>query len=384
MQYGQSLWKSSKFLKEGTAASGGMRTLDADGTHRIYEEVFFMMLGRIDLRSDTVTIPTEEMRQAMAVAEVGDDVYGDDPTVNRLEALAAEMFGKEAAVYVPSGTMSNQLALFTHINRGQEVILPDNCHIVAHEAGGSAFLAGAQLRCIQPVNGEMPLDVVEWSIRKDPDDIHQPSTGLITYENADSDGQVRTVEYMKKVKELADRYHLPVHIDGARIFNAATVLGVDVKELSGYYDTISVCLSKGLCAPIGSVLIGSKDFAYLAKRKRKILGGGMRQAGIVAAAGIIALEKMSKRLSEDHENAKYMVKRLQEVPGITVLAEQTQINMVFFKLDGYKLSSSELVQKMKEKNIIINGEENGKLRYVTHNYVTKEDIDLIVAAMKEF
>ena len=170
-----------------------------------------MINGKIDLRSDTVTVPTEQMRQAMCTAVVGDDVYGDDATVNELEALAAEMMGKEAGLFVPSGVMSNQLALFTHVNRGQEVILPDNCHIVAHEAGAAAIIAGAQLRTVQNVNGEMPLDIVEKYIRKDPNDIHQPTTALITYENADSDGQVRSLEYMKRVRELADRYHLPAH-----------------------------------------------------------------------------------------------------------------------------------------------------------------------------
>ena len=206
-----------------------------------------MINGKIDLRSDTVTVPTEEMRKAMYEAVVGDDVYGDDQTVDELEALAAEIMGKEAGLFVPSGVMSNQLALFTHVNRGEEVILPDNCHIVAHEAGAAAIIAGAQLRTVQNVGGEMPLDIIEKYIRKDPDDIHQPKTALISYENADSDGQVRSLAYMKNVRELADKYHLPIHLDGARIFNAATVLGVEAKEIAQYADSVSVCLSK-VCA----------------------------------------------------------------------------------------------------------------------------------------
>ncbi len=341
-----------------------------------------MMNGRIDLRSDTVTMPTEEMRKAMYEAAVGDDVYGDDPTVNELEKKAAEMFNKEAALFVPSGTMSNQLALFVHVKRAEEVILPDRCHIVEHEAGAASVISGAQLRCIQVNKGEMPLDVVERSIRKNPEDIHSPRTALITYENADSDGMVRSIEYMKNVKALAEKYNLPVHIDGARIFNAVEVLGVDVKDLAPYYDTISVCLSKGLCAPIGTVLIGSKKFIDEARRKRKILGGGMRQAGILAAPGLIALTKMSKRLKEDHENAKYLCERMKEIKGIDVFENLTQINMVFFKLNGFKLNSDELVSYLEEKNIIINGEDNGIMRFVTHYYVTKEDIDTLVDIMK--
>ncbi len=341
-----------------------------------------MINGKIDLRSDTVTVPTEQMRQAMCTAVVGDDVYGDDATVNELEALAAEMMGKEAGLFLPSGVMSNQLALFTHVNRGQEVILPDNCHIVAHEAGAAAIIAGAQLRTVQNVNGEMPLDIVEKYIRKDPNDIHQPTTALITYENADSDGQVRSLEYMKRVRELADRYHLPVHLDGARIFNAATVLGVEAKEIAQYVDTISVCLSKGLCAPVGSVLVGSKEFIAQARRKRKIIGGGMRQVGILAAAGKIALTEMSKRLGEDHANAAYMADALSTVQGLEVYKERQQINMVFFRLKEYPLTSAELVRYLAEHNVVINGEDNGIMRFVTHKYVSREEIDQVVDLMK--
>ena len=343
-----------------------------------------MINGRIDLRSDTVTVPTEKMRKAMFEAAVGDDVYGDDPTINELERLAAERFGKEAALFMPTGTMSNQIAVYTWVkNRGDEVILPDNCHVVVHEAGAAAVIAGAQLRTLQNVAGEMSLDIVEHYIRKDPNDIHQPATALITYENADSDGQVRSVEYMKSVWDLAKKYNLPVHIDGARIFNAASYLGVDVKEMAQYADSISVCLSKGLCAPVGSVLVGSKDFIALARRKRKIIGGGMRQAGILAAAGIIALTEMTERLQEDHDNAAYMAEKLSEVKGLEVYKERQQINMVFFKLKDYPLSSSQLVKYMAENNVIINGEDNGMMRFVSHAYVSREEIDKVVDLMKQ-
>ena len=343
-----------------------------------------MINGKIDLRSDTVTIPTAKMRQAMYEAVVGDDVYGDDETINALEHLAAERFGKEAALFLPTGTMSNQTAVFTHVrNRGDEVILPDNCHIVVHEAGAAAIIAGAQLRTVQNVNGEMPLDIVEQYIRKDPTDIHQPATALITYENADSDGQVRSVAYMKSVWELAKKYDLPVHIDGARIFNAAAYLDVDVKEMAQYADSISVCLSKGLCAPVGSVLVGDQAFIDLARRKRKILGGGMRQAGILAAAGIVALNEMTDRLKEDHENAAYLAQRLKEVQGLEVYQERRQIDMVFFRLKGYPLDSAQLVNYLAEHDVIINGEDNGMMRFVTHAYVSREEIDTVIALMKK-
>ncbi len=342
-----------------------------------------MINGKIDLRSDTVTVPTDEMRQAMCTAVVGDDVYGDDVTMNELEALAAEMMGKEAGLFVPSGVMGNQLALFTHANRGDEVILPDNCHIISHEAGAAAIIAGVQLRTIQNVAGEMPLDILESYIRKDANDIHQPKTALITYENADSDGQVRDLAYMKNVKALAYKYHLPIHLDGARIFNAATYLGVDVKEMTQYVDTISVCLSKGLCAPIGSILVGSAEFIAQARRKRKIIGGGMRQVGILAAAGKIALTEMTKRLQQDHDNAAYMVEKMQEIKGIEVLAERQQISMVFFRLQDYPLTSAELVSYLAKHDVVINGEDNGVMRFVTHKYVSKEEIDKVVDLMKQ-
>lgn len=342
-----------------------------------------MVNGKIDLRSDTVTVPTDEMRTAMFQAVVGDDVYGDDATVNELEQLAADMLGKEAGLFVPSGTMSNQLALFTHVQRGDEVILPDNCHIIAHEAGASAIIAGAQLRSVQNVAGEMPLAVVRSYIRKDPADIHQPKTALITYENADSDGQVRSIAYMKQMKALAEEYALPVHVDGARIFNAATYLQVDVKEMAQYADTVSVCLSKGLCAPVGSVLVGSREFIALARRKRKILGGGMRQAGILAAAGIIALRDMTKRLQEDHENAGYLVERLKEVAGIEVYEARQQISMVFFRLlADFPLDAAGLVQYMNQNDVKINGEDNGMMRFVTHRYVSRDELDRVVQLMK--
>ena len=346
-------------------------------------EVYILINNKINLRSDTVTIPTKEMRKAMFDAVVGDDVYGEDETINELEKIASDMFGKESALFVPSGTMSNQLALFVHSNRGDEVILPDRCHIVQHEVGAASIIAGVQLRCIQTINGgEMPLDILENTIRKDFDDIHQPKTALITYENADSDGKVRSIEYMKNIKDIAKSYNLPVHIDGARIFNATCNLDIDVKEISPYFDSISVCLSKGLCAPVGSLLIGDKDFINKARKKRKMLGGGMRQAGILGAAGIVALKEMTKRLKYDNENAIYLAQKLSEIKGIEVFKDNIDINMVFFKLNNYNLCSDALVKYLYDNDVLINGEDNGLMRFVTHNYVSKDEIDRVIELMK--
>jgi len=269
------------------------------------------MMGKwMDLRSDTVTWPTEAMRQAMATAEVGDDVYGDDPSVLELEKSAAEMLGKEAALFVASGTMGNQLAIMAQTRPSDEIILSDRCHIVWHEAGAAALLSHVQLRCLPVEYGRMSLHQIEATIRKTPEDIHSPTTRLICLENADSDGTVLDLAYMRAVRELATRYQTPVHLDGARLFNAATTLGVPASELAREADTVMVCLSKGLCAPVGSILAGPKHVIDLARRKRKILGGGMRQAGVLAAAGLLALREMTRRLGEDHQNASYLARKL--------------------------------------------------------------------------
>lgn len=335
----------------------------------------------IDLRSDTVTMPTDEMRQAMANAEVGDDVYGDDPTINKLEKLAAEMVGKEAALFVPSGTFGNQLALFTHARRGQEVIIGKNNHIVVHEVGASAVIAGVQLRTLETVNGAMNPKKVEKAIRVD--DIHEPETGLICVEEAHGCGAVVPLETLREIKQIAERHSIPVHMDGARLFNAAVSMGVDVREVASCCDTVMFCLSKGLSAPAGSILAGSKMFIDKARKNRKLMGGGMRQVGILAAAGIIALEKMTLRLHEDHENAKYMAERLSEISGIEVIKDRLDIDMVFFKMGEDVIPENILVEKLYEKNIKINGSEDGEYRFVAHIGVTKEDIDYVINCMKE-
>lgn len=335
----------------------------------------------IDLRSDTVTMPTEEMRKAIFKAEVGDDVYGDDPTVNKLEKLAAEIVGKEAALFVVSGTMGNQLGVMTHTLRGDEVILGENSHIAVHEVGAAAVLSGVQLRTIKSDDDILYPEAIEKAIRAD--DIHEPRTGLICLENALANGTVVPLDVMKGVYEVAKCHNIPVHLDGARIFNAATTLGCTAADIAKYTDSVQFCLSKGLCAPVGSILAGTEEFIKKARKNRKLLGGGMRQAGILAAAGIVALEKMTKRLAEDHENAKYLGKRLLEIPGIELNLEKIQINMVFFKLSRPGFDSSSLVSKLFEKGIKINGPEGGLFRFVTNNDVTKKDIDYVIDVMKE-
>lgn len=327
----------------------------------------------IDLRSDTVTQPTQAMRDAMYATAVGDDVYQDDPTVNELEALAAEMLGKEAALFVPSGTMGNQLGLMCHTRRGDEVIVSADCHIVMHEVGAAAVLSGVNLRQLSFVKGIFDPKMIEKAIR--PEDIHEPRTALICMENALANGRVVPVDTMEEVFTIAKKNGIPVHLDGARLFNAATALNVDVKEITKNCDTVSCCLSKGLCAPVGSVLAGEAATIAGARKYRKMLGGGMRQCGILAAAGILSLKEMTKRLKDDHDNAKYMAKKLSELNGVEVDLDSVQINMVFFTLDRPEELIESLPQKMLEKGIKINGEELGEFRFVTSNDVSREDID---------
>lgn len=328
----------------------------------------------IDLRSDTVTMPPQEMKETMLTALLGDDVYGDDPTVNELEAYAADLFGKEAALFVPSGTFGNQLALLTHTRRGDEVILASDAHIMAHEVGGAAVIAGVQLRTFDIFdNKKLPIEKIESLIRED--DIHYPETGLICLENALGNGCVVSLEDMEAVRHVADKHKIPVHLDGARVFNAATSLGVDVKEIAKHVDTANVCLSKGLCAPVGSILVGSKKFIDRARKNRKLMGGGMRQAGVIAAPALFALKNMVTRLAVDHENADYMAGRLEKIEGLNVLRDRMDISMVFFTLPESVISEDALVKGMYEKGIKINGTEDGEYRFVTHHGVSRDDID---------
>ncbi len=336
----------------------------------------------IDLRSDTVTKPTKAMREAMYNAMVGDDVYGDDPTVNELEAYAAKLVGKEAALFVPSGTFGNQLALLTHCQRGDEVLLGDDCHIVQHEVGAAAVIAGVQLRTLISKKGILDPEEIRSKIREE--ELHYPRTGLICLENAHSNGRVIPLKAMASVREIALERQVPVHLDGARLFNAATYLKVDVKEITKYCDTVMFCLSKGLCAPVGSILAGSKSFIERGRKNRKLMGGGMRQAGVIAAAGLIALKEMPQYLKNDHENALYMGKQLAELEDVTVFMDDIQISMVFFKIEKKEIDYDALVTYFADAGILINSHENGIMRFVTNHDVSKEDARTAVAKLHDF
>jgi len=334
----------------------------------------------IDLRSDTVTQPTQQMREAMFAAEVGDDVYRDDPTMNRLEQLAAEMLGKEAALFVPSGTMGNQLAVMTHTRRGEEVISSAISHVFSHEVGAAAVLSGVLLRTI-PFEGGMPdPEKIAAAIR--PDDIHEPPTSLILMENALANGRVVPISVMQEVYAIAQANNLKVHLDGARLFNAALALGVDAREITACCDSVMCCLSKGLCAPVGSILAGSREFIDRARKNRKMLGGGMRQVGFLAAAGILALTEMTKRLHEDHDNAKYLARQLSEIEGVSVDPASVEINMVFFRLDMPITQQKELPAFFEKQGILINGPDGGEMRFVTHYGVERSDIDKTIEVLK--
>ncbi len=327
----------------------------------------------IDLRSDTVTRPTLAMRAAMAAAEVGDDVYGDDPTVNELEALAAETLGFEAALFVTSGTMGNQLGIMSQTRRADEIIAGANSHIFMHEVGAAAVLSGVTVRQVDYPNCIPVPAMVEAAIR--PDDIHEPPTSLICLENALANGRLMPVETMAEIRRIADEHGLNVHLDGARVFNAAAALGVDVKEITRYADSVSCCLSKGLCAPVGAIFAGRAETVKRARKCRKLLGGGMRQAGILAAAGILALKEMPKRLSEDHANAKRLAELLSQIDGVSIDKDSVEINMVFFKLDRSAELKAALPEKMKQHGILINPEELGEFRFVTNNDVSAKDVE---------
>ena len=338
--------------------------------------------GMIDIRSDTVTGPTEKMRRAMAGAEVGDDVYGDDPTVNRLEELGAEMLGKEAAVFVPSGTFGNQLALFTWCARGTEVVLGEECHILIHEAGAASVIAGVQTRPVPAPDGILSPFLGRRLRRRD---LHAPETSLICLENANSLGRVVPLAEMDAVRKIADEWELPVHLDGARIFNAAEALGVDAREIAAPADSVMFCLSKGLCAPVGSLLAGKGDFVQEARMKRKIMGGGMRQAGILAAAGIVALTGQVSLLAEDHRRAKMLARGLGTIPGIDIQPEEVDINMVFFDFppaEGQDMADR-IMRVFARHQIRGNPPEGGKFRFCTHYWIGDGEVEAILAASRE-
>jgi len=317
------------------------------------------------------------MRKAMSEAQVGDDVYGDDPTINELEKTAASMVGKEAALFVPSGTMGNQIALMSHTRKGDEVILGAHSHIKTYEVGAAAVLSSVNFHTIEETRGAMPIEAIKEAIREE--DIHFPDTSLICLENAHGSGVVLPLDYMEGVKKLADDHAIPVHLDGARLFNAATALDVPVTALTKQVDSVMFCLSKGLASPVGSILAGDKAFIDRARRYRKMLGGGMRQAGILAAAGLISLKEMSKRLHIDHDNATYLANQLNTLEGFEVNMDARDINMVFVK-SAYNLNL--LKKPLEEKEILLGGYKGDFMRMVTHHGIAKEDIDTLVEAIK--
>ncbi|MCL2527049.1 MAG: low-specificity L-threonine aldolase [Defluviitaleaceae bacterium] len=336
----------------------------------------------IDLRSDTVTQPTAEMRNAMAAAIVGDDVYEDDPTVTQLEELAAKITGFEASLFVPSGTMANQLAIMAHTKRGDEIIVGQNSHVVAHEVGGAAIISGVSYRIVNNPDHTIRGQDIDANVRED--DIHYPETGMVCIENALSNGTVVPLDAMKDTYTAAQRRNLPVHLDGARLFNAAIHLNVDPKEITRYCDTAMFALSKGLCAPIGSMLCGSAAFIKKSRKLRKLLGGGMRQAGILAACGLVSLETMIPRLEEDHENARCLAQQLGQIPYITLDINKVHINMVFFNITKPGFDHAAFASHLYEKGIKTNpGDESG-YRFVTHNDISRENIDYVLGIIKAF
>jgi threonine aldolase len=338
----------------------------------------------IDLRSDTVTLPTPAMRRAMAEAELGDDVFGEDPTTLRLERMAADRVGQEAALLVPSGTLANLVCVLTHCARGDEAILGDQCHTFVYEAGGIAALGGVHPHPItNQADGTLRLQDIERAIR--PDNVHFPISRLICLENTHNQcgGRVLSPAYTADVKDLARRHGLKVHLDGARVFNAAVALGVDVRDLTAGLDSVSFCLSKGLSAPVGSLVCGSKDFVARARRTRKILGGGMRQCGVIAAAGIVALDQMVERLAQDHAHARTLAQGIARVPGLSVDPASVDTNLVFFEVTAESMSAQELATSLGRSGVKILALGPRRLRAVTHHGVEAEDIDRALDAIRE-
>jgi len=346
---------------------------------------------KIDLVSDTVTLPTDEMREAMKSAEVGDDVNQEDPTINKLEELAAKKVGKEAAMFVPSGTMGNLIAVLTHCKRGEEVILESRSHIYNFEVGGISALGGVVTKTVDGDKGILNVDKIKREIRQE--DIHEVKTALICLENSHNraGGTVTPPKIMEEIYQLAHKHNIFVHLDGARLFNAAVALNIEPVLLVKNVDSVMFCLSKGLSAPVGSILAGSREFIQKARKNRKMLGGGMRQAGILAAAGIISLEKMVKRLKEDHKNARILAEGLDEIEGIKVDLETVQTNMVYFDVEKLvkelNINTDQFLERLVDEYGIRGGVETPiqdptEIRFVTHYGISEEDIYTTINAIK--
>ena len=336
----------------------------------------------IDLRSDTVTEPTALMLKTMIEAVVGDDVYEDDLTVNKLQKLAAKLLDKEDALFVPSGTFGNQLAILTHTSRGDEVLVPEDNHIVLYEVGAPQVISGVGLRLLNADNGMIDLEEVRKKFRTD--NIHFPRTGLVCTENAHSNGKVIPISNMKDIYSFSRNMEIPLHLDGARIFSAAIKLGVEPALLAGYCDSVMVCLSKGLCSPVGSILAGKKEFIKKARKNRKMMGGGMRQAGYLAASGIISLEKMVTRLKDDHDSAKFLADIIEETGYFKVDRERLDINMVFCKVLTDDFDQDRMMTYLLDNMIKINPSHDGEFRFVTHYWVDKDKIKHVARTFKKF
>jgi threonine aldolase len=337
----------------------------------------------IDLRSDTVTKPSPEMRRAMADAEVGDDVFIEDPTINRLQERAAEIFKREASLFVPSGTMGNLTCIVAHTRPGQEVICEEAGHIYNYEMASMSAIGGVLPRVVQAPDGILSWELVARAIR--PKIYYRPQTALVSLENTHNmaGGTVYPTEVANEICDKAHEAGIPIHLDGARIFNAATYLGQDVVQITKKFDSIQFCLSKGLGAPVGSMIVGSREFIERCRSIRKMLGGGMRQAGVLAAAGLVALEKGPKRLQEDHDNARFLARRLAEVPGIGLDPAKVQTNIVIFDLKKARRSSADFLKALANRDVLAVPVDNERVRMVTHLDVDREDIEKASDVVRE-
>jgi threonine aldolase len=337
----------------------------------------------IDLRSDTVTKPSPEMRRAMADAEVGDDVFIEDPTINRLQERAAEIFKREAALFVPSGTMGNLTCIVAHTRPGQEVICEEAGHIYNYEMASMSAIAGVLPRVVQAPDGILSWDLVAKAIR--PKIYYRPQTALVSLENTHNmaGGTVYPTAIADEICDKAHEAGIPVHLDGARVFNAVTYLGQDIVQITKKFDSIQFCLSKGLGAPVGSMIVSSREFIERCRSIRKMLGGGMRQAGVLAAAGLVALEKGPKRLQEDHNNARFLARRLAEVPGIGLDPAKVQTNIVIFDLKKARRSSGDFLKALANRGVLAVPVDNERVRMVTHLDVDREDVEKAADVVKE-
>jgi threonine aldolase len=339
-------------------------------------------MKRIDLRSDTVTTPTEAMRAAMAAAEVGDDVYGEDPTVNRLESIAAARLGKEAGLFVPSGTMGNLTGLLAHTARGDEVILEEGSHIFNYEVAGLAVVGALMPRTLRGHHGILDPEQVRAAIRSP--NIHTPRTALISVESTHNrgGGTYYPLDVLAEICRVGREHGIPVHLDGARIFNASVASGVAAKDFAAHADTVQFCFSKGLAAPVGSMLLGTRSLIDRARKYRKMLGGGMRQAGILAAAALVALETMVDRLAEDHANARALAEGLAEIPGIDIDLKRVQTNIVIFAVRSPHVDAAAFVPRLAARGVLAHQISSDSIRLVTHKDVSREDITAALSAAR--